>query len=412
MCPDILFYGKGELRDFSEERKQVLRKEIESYEVNYILNVSEEDFCQPLISKYLFEAPRALSANSQNRVWIIVVGSLGFEPRIANAPGWYTKPLQAELNQDTQILLAIRRPQQPTQYEVEIVKTIAKATKEGKEQTTINAISHALRQLSQKADLKNPEEVKTAIATALHHETKKLLSNQSKDKLCFGYNWFCKTNGIQWEKPRYKWERKIPLIPTTENINKIISASTEKYAIIFTILAETGLETQELATIERTSIDTERGIINATGCKHHNSRSIKLKPQTAEMLRRYLTTYTCNNPFPNSHAMGEAWRDTRKKVANNLNQPELKNIPLRNLRHHFATYKYDQTKDILLIKQLLGHKKIETTMFYIQLITFNNGEEEYTVKTATNIKEVTDLLEHGFTYIQEIDGIKLYRKRK
>ena len=57
MCPDILFYGKGELCDFSEERKQVLRKEIESYEVNYILNVSEEDFCQPLISKYLFEAP-------------------------------------------------------------------------------------------------------------------------------------------------------------------------------------------------------------------------------------------------------------------------------------------------------------------------------------------------------------------
>ena len=73
--------------------------------------------------------------------------------------------------------------------------------------------------------------------------------------------------------------------------------------------------------------------------------------------------------------------------------------------------KYDQTKDILLVKQLLGHKKIETTMFYTQLITFSE-EDEYTVKTATNVKEATDLLEHGFTYVQEIDGIKLYRKRK
>ena len=27
-----------------------------------------------------------------NGACIIVVGSLGFEPRIANAPGWYTKP--------------------------------------------------------------------------------------------------------------------------------------------------------------------------------------------------------------------------------------------------------------------------------------------------------------------------------
>jgi site-specific recombinase XerD len=129
------------------------------------------------------------------------------------------------------------------------------------------------------------------------------------------------------------------------------------------------------------------------------------------MLRTYLAEFTQNNPFPNPHALGESWRDTRNQLAEKLNQPEFKNIPMRNLRHYFATMKYDQTKDILLVKQLLGHKKLETTMFYVQLIVHDN-EEEYTVKTATNIKEATDLLEHGFTYIQEIDGIRLYRKRK
>jgi site-specific recombinase XerD len=129
------------------------------------------------------------------------------------------------------------------------------------------------------------------------------------------------------------------------------------------------------------------------------------------MLRTYMTKYTANNPFPSSRSMGEVWRRMRNRLAQKINEPQLKNIPMRNLRHHFATYKYDQTKDILLVKQLLGHKKIETTMFYTQLIAFNN-EEEYTVKTATNIKEATDLLEHGFTYIQDIDGTKLYRKRK
>jgi integrase len=109
--------------------------------------------------------------------------------------------------------------------------------------------------------------------------------------------------------------------------------------------------------------------------------------------------------------MGEMWRQTRDRLANKLNEPQLKTIPMRNLRHHFATLKYDQTKDILLVKQLLGHKKIETTMFYTQLITFNDTEE-YTCRTATNVKEATELLEHGFTYIQDIDGIKIYRKRK
>jgi site-specific recombinase XerD len=129
------------------------------------------------------------------------------------------------------------------------------------------------------------------------------------------------------------------------------------------------------------------------------------------MLRTYLATYTANNPFPNSKRMGEIWRRTRNRLAQKLNEPQLKTASMRNLRHHYATQLYDQTKDILLVKARLGHKKLETTMFYTQLITFNENEE-YTVRTATNIKEATELLEAGFTYIQEIDGIRLYRKRK
>jgi site-specific recombinase XerD len=129
------------------------------------------------------------------------------------------------------------------------------------------------------------------------------------------------------------------------------------------------------------------------------------------MLRAYLHTYTSEKPFPASLMMGEQWRKIRNRLAQKLNEPQLKAIPLRNLRHHYATMLYDKTKDIVLVMQKLGHKKINTTMFYTQLVTFNE-EDEYTVKTATNIKEATDLLEHGFTYIQEIDGIKLYRKRK
>jgi hypothetical protein len=122
-----------------------------------------------------------------------------------------------------------------------IINTLIKATSSGKAKNTVTSISHSLKQ-SQHADLANPEEVETYIANAS-------ICNATKTKLAFGYQWFCKTNDIRWEKPSYKTERKIPLIPTTENINKKISASPRKYATIFTILAETGLEAQELATM-------------------------------------------------------------------------------------------------------------------------------------------------------------------
>jgi len=59
----------------------------------------------------------------------------------------------------------------------------------------------------------------------------------------------------------------------------------------------------------------------------------------------------------------------------------------------------------------MGHSKYETTLFYAQLIHFDN-EEEYTCKVAKNIKEATDLIEHGFQYVTEMDGLKIFKKRK
>jgi len=41
-----------------------------------------------------------------------------------------------------------------------------------------------------------------------------------------------------------------------------------------------------------------------------------------------------------------------------------------------------------------------------------NPNSEYIVKTAKTLEEAKKLIEEGFEYIQEIDGLRLYRKRK
>jgi integrase len=153
------------------------------------------------------------------------------------------------------------------------------------------------------------------------------------------------------------------LIPSSENVNKIIAASSSKYATIFRILDETGLEEQELRNVTRKDIDEKQGIINAQGCKGHKSRSFKLKPETAEMLRQYLNKYTDYQPFPETHYMSEIWERTRNKLADKLQQPELKKIPLRNLRHKFATLTYDRTKNMFFTMQQMGHTKYDTLYF-------------------------------------------------
>jgi hypothetical protein len=71
---------------------------------------------------------------------------------------------------------------------------------------------------------------------------------------------------------------------------------------------------------------------------------------------------------------------------------------------------YHRTKDILHVMQLLGHKNIKYTLKYTQLVNFR--DDEYICKVAKNPKEIKELIEAGFEYVTEQDGLKFFRKRK
>jgi hypothetical protein len=75
---------------------------------------------------------------------------------------------------------------------------------------------------------------------------------------------------------------------------------------------------------------------------------------------------------------------------------------------------YHQTKDILYVKEYLGHNKIDTTLLYIQLAEtiFKNLNDEFTVKIANKKEDIKALLEVGFEYICEKDELYYFRKRK
>jgi hypothetical protein len=72
---------------------------------------------------------------------------------------------------------------------------------------------------------------------------------------------------------------------------------------------------------------------------------------------------------------------------------------------------YHKTKDILHVKALLGHRKIDSTLMYTQLIKFEN-KDDFTSRIAKTVEEATDLIEVGFEYVTEIDGVRLFRRRK
>jgi hypothetical protein len=71
---------------------------------------------------------------------------------------------------------------------------------------------------------------------------------------------------------------------------------------------------------------------------------------------------------------------------------------------------YRKTKDILRVMQILGHRSIQNTLVYAQLINFK--DDEYTAKVAHSEQEICQLIEAGFEYVCDYDGNKIFRKRK
>ena len=62
------------------------------------------------------------------------------------------------------------------------------------------------------------------------------------------------------------------------------------------------------------------------------------------------------------------------------------------------------------MKHLLRHRSIDSTMIYTHLVSFES--DEFHVRVAKSIKEDEELIEAGFEYITDRDGMKLYKKRK
>jgi integrase len=100
----------------------------------------------------------------------------------------------------------------------------------------------------------------------------------------------------------------------------------------------------------------------------------------------------------------------RRKIAIKLQNPRILNISFHTFRHWKATMEYHKTKDILHVMKVLGHKNINNTLVYTQLVDF--GDDEYTVRAAHGIEGDKQLIEAGFEYATERDGYKIYRKRK
>jgi len=278
--------------------------------------------------------------------------------------------------------------------------------KDGLADTTIKVTDRRLRMMDKVVDLDDPEKIREYLA-------KKEGKNSYIEGLADSYNRYARYNGIVWSKPLIKRSSQSPYVPSREEVTILVSDAGKKYSLILSVFRDTGMRPIELERAKLRWFDLNRGIVNVETAKYGAARTLRLKAQTVAMLKEYLGKHGFgldDRVFPKTRTMRTAFQRIRQRTAEKLQKPELLRVTLYSFRHYFATMLYQKTKDILLVKRQLGHRRIENTLVYTHLIDFR--DEEFTVRAAETVEQATKLIESGFEYVTEMGEVKLFRKPK
>jgi len=265
--------------------------------------------------------------------------------------------------------------------------------------------------LSRSVGLDNPQQVRDYI---VEHATWK---NTFKEAVCDAYQHYVDVNGLVWNKPIFQRTQRLPNVPTKEQIALVKGEANPRDALIFSLLEEWGLRPIELYQTRVRDVNLERGTNNIETAKWGSPRKTEpLKPSTLAMLKTYISTRNLgfnNKLFPkmSPKRMGEQWNRAKKRIARKLQDPTILKFRLYDLRHYFGTMAYHRTKDLLYVKQKMGHRSIKNTLIYVHLIEWS--DEEYICKVAETKEQKMALIEQGFEFIlQDKNNLSYFRKRK
>jgi site-specific recombinase XerD len=171
--------------------------------------------------------------------------------------------------------------------------------------------------------------------------------------------------------PSLKKEDKLPVILNRGELRQLFRAPTMlKHRIALTLIYSAGLRSQEASNMKISDIDFERKTIHIRQSKYKKDRIVPLSDYMAKGLKQYLAVenphiwlFNGKDSDGRYSSKGLSWvmREALKKT------DIKKEVSLHTLRHSYATHLLEDGLNILIIKKLLGHAKIETTMIYLHV---------------------------------------------
>ena len=177
------------------------------------------------------------------------------------------------------------------------------------------------------------------------------------------------------ELPTIKAKKKLPVILNYDECKAIFKAPTLlKHRVILALIYSAGLRVQEACRLRLSDIDSGRMMIHIRQSKYNKDRYVPLSPFVLRGLQRYCKAYHPVDYLFNGTRRGSALstHGIRWILHESVKKCGLtKDISVHTLRHSYATHLLEYGMDIVSIKELLGHGRIETTMIYLHVAQSN-----------------------------------------
>jgi len=276
--------------------------------------------------------------------------------------------------------------------------------KEAYEPTTIRRVVKELKHLERNCNTAKPEEVKLYIAN-------KDVSNARKENLIESYNIAIKSLGLAWNKPFYQRRDKKRRAPKEELVQFIINHVHFPLNLKLKMFRDLGQRPIELTWLRVEDIDLTTGLTSLTGAKHTVGREGKLKPDTMQLLKRYIKRENLNAKsiiFPTtSDVFSTGYRHARNNLAKKYDMPELKQVQLYDFRRRKGTREYKlSSHNFLHVKKVLGHKDARSTEKYI---TEDEQIEWIPIKCAID-EEIQQAIEDDCILVGHENGVWYFKK--
>ena len=180
--------------------------------------------------------------------------------------------------------------------------------------------------------------------------------------------------------PSIKRPNKIPVVLSTQEVKTLLKTPVHiRERVMFGLTYDTGMRISELVNLKIAEVDLDRKIVHIHKSKNKKERCIPMSKHSVRGIKKHLlinspTVYLFENISRKGMPISKNWvRELLKKV---IQMTDIKKtVTVHTLRHSYATHQLEAGQSIIVLKGLLGHANLQTTLIYLQTSQIDDSKK-------------------------------------